>query len=175
MTRLVVFRAPAVKKIQTATTPVDHTPATSSTREDSEMNQHYAQNLMKAACAGMSDYAPAADWQAALDDHVRKHAQPGEKFEAAYLRVTTNTPDGIALAKCEREAARAEMVSIAKTRTTGRVPDRTPRDVVRDASEQELAKRATDRAQAENTSFERAYCREAETPEGRELLAAAMQ
>jgi hypothetical protein len=139
------------------------------------MNEHFAQNLMKAARAGMTDYAPAADWQGALDAYARKCARPGESYEQSYARVTANDPDGVMMARAERAAAHGEMAKFAQTRVTGRAPDRTPREVIRDASEELLAKRATARAQVEKCSFEVAFTRELDSPEGAELYAAAMR
>ena len=138
------------------------------------MDDNFANNLAKAARAEIPNYADAATWAAGLDHIARKNAQPGETFEQAYLR-TVEAPDGAAMYKAMQQAADAEMAGIAQRRSAaGRPADRTQAAVIADASETALAKRAEQRAQRESTSFERAYCREVETPEGRELYNAAM-
>ena len=169
MRRVVVFSAPAVKKIAAATPPV--TPA----QGTDEMNAHYAANLAKAARAGVASYASAKDWSAALDDLARQNQRPGEKYEQSYLRTVETNADGRAIYKMLTAAADSEMANIAKRRSAaGRPTDRTPVEIVGDASEELLAKMATEHAQREGVSFERAYTRVVETAEGAALFNAAM-
>lgn len=138
------------------------------------MDEHFAENLRKAAKAEIPNYASASDWAAGLDHIARKSAQPGETFEQSYLR-TVEGPDGHAMYKAMQAAADAEMRGIAKRRSAaGRPADRTPTAIVGDASEQMLAKMAEQRAQLDGCSFEQGYTRVVETPEGRELFDAAM-
>ena len=138
------------------------------------MDEHFAENLRKAARVGMADYASASDWAAGLDHLARKAAKPGQTFEQSYLAVA-ESPDGAAIYKMMQTAADSEMAGIAKRRSAaGRPTDRSPVEIVGDASETELAKRAERRAQRDNVSFEQGYTRVVATPEGRELFAAAM-
>ena len=138
------------------------------------MDSGYATRLVKAAHIGMSEYGSASDWAGALDHLAVKAQKPGQTFEQSYLAVA-ESPDGHAVYKMMQAAADAEMRGIAKRRSAaGRPADRTQSEIIADASETELAKRATERAQREGVSFERAYTIEVDTPAGRELFNAAM-
>ena len=138
------------------------------------MDDNSAADLAKAATAGMPQYADATTWAAGLDHLARKAQRPGETYEQAYLR-TAEAPDGRAIYKAMQQAADSEMRGIAKRRSAaGRPTDRTPVEIVGDASETLLAKMAAERAAQDGCSFEQAYTRVVETAEGRELFIAAM-
>jgi len=139
------------------------------------MDDNFAANLAKAAAAGVPNYARAADWVAGLDHLARKRQQPGETFEQSYVRLFKADPAAQAMYRAMQQAADTEMAGIAKRRSAaGRPTDRTPTEAVASASETLLAERSTARAQRDAISFERAYCQEVDTPEGRVLLTAAM-
>ncbi|MCA1775438.1 MAG: hypothetical protein LC676_07470 [Loktanella sp.] len=138
------------------------------------MDEHFVENLRKAARAGMPDYADAAAWAAGLDHIARKAQRPGEPFESAYLRIA-EAPDGAAMYRAMQQAADSEMAGIAKRRSAaGRPADRTPVEIVGDAAETELAKRAEQRARLDGCSFEQGYTKIVAEPEGAELFKAAM-
>ena len=139
------------------------------------MDDNFAANLAKAALAGMPDYARPADWVAGLDHIARKRQRHGETFEQGYVRIVKTDADAAAMYRASQQAAAAEMVGIAKRRSAaGRPADRTPTEAIASASETLLAERSTARAQRDAISFERAYCQEVDTPEGRVLLTAAL-
>jgi hypothetical protein len=153
----------------TVPTPPPHIPG------ETTMDDNFAANLAKAALAGMPDYARPADWVAGLDHIARKRQRPGETFEQSYVRIVKSDADAAAMYRATQQAADTEMLGIAKRRSAaGRPADRTPTEATASASETLLAERATARAQRDAISFERAYCQEVDTPEGRELFAAAM-
>ena len=139
------------------------------------MDDNFAANLAKAALAGMPNYAGPADWSAGLDHIARQRQRPDESFEQSYVRIVKTDADAAAMYRASQQAADTEMRGIAKRRSAaGRPTDRTPAEAVATASETLLAERATARAQRDAISFEKAYTLEVDTPEGRELFAAAM-
>lgn len=135
------------------------------------MNDHELTNLRKAAAAHMPHYTDAVTWSEALDHMAQKRRQPGQSFEQSYSAMLAADADANAMVSCLREAAGREMVGIAKVRSSaGRPTQRSQAEIFRSAAEAELAKMATARAQADAVSFEQAYCRVLDDPEGRELL-----
>ena len=125
------------------------------------MNPHYLQNLIKAARAGMTHYAPPEDWNAAIETIAKANTLPDETFESAFARLTTSDPTCKAMDACRR----------GSTQRTGRPRKSWPtvKSAKMTAAETELAERAMKRARAEGVSFERAFVREIDTADGRAL------
>jgi hypothetical protein len=125
------------------------------------VNSHYLQNLIKAARAGMTHYAPPEDWTRAIEAIAKANTLPAETFESAYVRLTASDPTCKAMDACRRGA----------TQRTGRPRKSWPtaKSAKMTAAETELAERAMKRARAEGISFEKAFVREIDTPEGRTL------
>lgn len=129
------------------------------------MQQHQFHNLRKAARAGLSWANDAATWAAGID-HIAKSAQRrDESFESAYSRVVQENDDAIAMMQMYRIAA-AEAEAVRKG---GRPRTYEPGTIQRGKIEKALSEAAMRIAQAENTSYESAFCKVLDTDAGRDL------
>lgn len=130
------------------------------------MDNNYLLNLTKAAKAGMSHYAPPDDWHKAITEIAKTNRQPGETAEQAEARLTRDDPTVRKLDQMRREALATADVQKAKG---GRPRKYSPQGVTVTKAENRLFDLAKAQAQRNGTSFEQAFVRVIDTPEGREL------
>lgn len=130
------------------------------------MNTHELKNLHRAAQAGMAHYATPDTWHAAIVDIAKANRQMGETPEQAEARLTREDPTVRKFDLMRREALASADLQKARG---GRPRKYMPGQVELSKAEDELSRRAMERAKAENMSFERAFVKEIDTPEGAEL------
>lgn len=122
--------------------------------------------LRKLAANGRADMIPASEWERAVDKVVKAAQRPGEPFESAYARATSEG-DGRAFLSAQRQAADGE--EIAKR---GRPRQFDPGVIKRGQIEKALSAAAFEVAKVKDVSFEKAFTQVLDTDAGRQLYAA---
>lgn len=124
----------------------------------------FMKNMVKAADAGMDHDAAPAQWHAAIEAVAKANRGQGESIEQAFARMTLEDPT------CRRFSAmyRAAMMK-GEIRKAGRPRHALPPVHVTEA-EAKLAKGALAIAKADSISFEKAFVRYIDTPEGAALF-----
>ena len=130
------------------------------------MDNSFLKNLHRAAQAGMAHYASPDDWHRAIVTIAKTNREQGETPEQAEARLTREDSTVRQLDKMRREALAQADVQKAKR---GRPRKHIPRNVTVTKAESRLFELAKARAQADKTSFERAFVAVIDTPEGRTL------
>ncbi len=131
------------------------------------MDKNFLLNLSKAARAGMAHYAPPDDWHKAITEIAKANRQPGETAEQAEARLTRDDPTVRQFDKMRREALAQADVAKAKG---GRPRKYSPQGVTVTKAESRLFDLAKAHAQHVGCSFEQAFVRVIDTPEGAELF-----
>lgn len=121
----------------------------------------FMKNMVKAADAGMDHYVAPAQWHAAIEAVAAAKREQGESIEQAFARVTLEDP------VCRQFSAMYK-AAMAKgdNRSMGRPRKYKPEPAALSAAQNELARRSLDLAKVEGISFERAFVKVIDTPEG---------
>lgn len=130
------------------------------------MTPHQLTNLKKAAAAGLSWSNDPNTWNAGIEAIAKAQARPGETFEAAYSRVTIEDPDARAMLEMYSAARDA-----AQVRKAGRPRAFDDRVIKRSRIEETLSALAMKRATVEGISYEMAFAKVLDTPQGADLYA----
>jgi len=129
------------------------------------IDANFLKNLVKAADAAMPDYATPEQWNQAIEVIAKANRQTGEAVEQAYVRMIRED------ATCGRlNKMRVEALAKADRKRLGRPRKYTPQPASLSAAENELARQSLALAKAEQISFERAFVKVIDSPEGKKLF-----
>lgn len=128
------------------------------------MDNSFLKNLHRAAQAGMAHYATPDTWHAAIVEIAKANRDVGETPEQAEARLTRDDPTVHKFDLMRREALAA-----ADVQKAGRPRKHKPENVCVTEAESRLFEMAKVRAQRDNTSFEMAFVKVIDTPEGAPL------
>jgi hypothetical protein len=130
------------------------------------MNPHQLMNLRKAARAGLSWSNDPDTWHRGIEAIAKAQARPGETVEQAYARVIVHDDDARAMMQMYAAARDA-----AQVRKAGRPRAYDVGVIKRSDIEKQLSDLAMKRATVEGISYEMAFGRVLDTPEGANLYA----
>lgn len=125
----------------------------------------FLKNMIRAADAGLDHFTTPEHWNGAIEMIANANREAGETIEQAYVRMIRSDKTCIALDKMRRAALRRSEI-----RKMGRPRKYQPQPASLSAAQNELARRSLDLAKAESISFERAFVKVIETPEGAVLF-----
>lgn len=125
------------------------------------IDENFYANLRKAARAELIDYANAAEWAVAQEWYVRRNKAAHESYEGVFARMLSEDPEMRAMDKMRRQARDVGKV--------GRPRKHKPDNVTVTEAESRLFEMAKSRAQRDGTSFEMAFVKVIDTPEGAPL------
>ena len=127
----------------------------------SSMDENFYANLRKAARAEILDYADAGHWALAQEWYVRRNKAAHESYEAAFARLLRDDMEMKALDRMRRQAR--------DTAKRGRPRKHKPTNVRVSKAETRLFEMAAAHAIKSGTSFEMAFVKVIDTPEGAPL------
>jgi len=128
------------------------------------MDESYFQNCRKAARANLPGYTGPGEWQLAMEWYVRRNKAPHESYEAAWARLLETDAEMIAMDRMRRQAR-----DMAPRTGRPRKYHPTAKQAAITKAEDRLFNLAVKDAITMGDSFEKAYVRVIDTPEGRDL------